>query len=94
MPALHSAEERWANDQRYEAMCLLCVALTRAKRGLYVLLPVPPKPRKDDEGFASLANWVRRSTGGEVYESGDPAWFTSVPDWVVKTAQETVVEAG
>lgn len=59
IPELREAEDRWAADQRYEGFCMLYVALTRAKRGLYVLLDTPPK--KPDPDKASLANWLARS---------------------------------
>ncbi len=82
VPALREAEERWGEAQCYEAMCVLYVALTRAKRGLYVLLPKPPKSRKDADGFASPANWIQRSVGegedGILWQSGDPAWMTGL----------------
>lgn len=84
-PALAAAEATWAEDQRYEAMCVLYVALTRAKRGLYVLLPQPPKSRKDPGRWASPANWIAQSVGGDgeeegpLFQAGDPAWFAAVP---------------
>jgi ATP-dependent helicase/nuclease subunit A len=82
VPAISAVEEAWADDQRYEAMCVLYVALTRAKRGLYVLLPEVPKSRKDPEGWASMANWIARSSGGTgeaLFQSGDPSWWRDVP---------------
>ena len=82
LPELRETEARWAADQRYEAMCMLYVALTRAKRGLYVLLAPPPKTPED--GKASLANWLAtavNSTGepGVVYQRGTPDWIAGVP---------------
>lgn len=82
VPAISAVEEAWADDQRYEAMCVLYVALTRAKRGLYVLLPEVPKSRKDAESWASMANWIARSSGGDgevLFQSGDPSWWRQVP---------------
>ena len=78
LPQLKSAEERWGQDQKYEAMCLLYVALTRAKRGLYVFLPEVSKSRKNSEEHSSLANWVRQSISED--EFGDSGWFSDVPD--------------
>jgi ATP-dependent exoDNAse (exonuclease V) beta subunit len=83
LPAIRETEASWATDQRYEAMCMLYVALTRAKRGLYVLLEQPPKSQ--DEGKASLANWLATSlqSSGEpglVYQRGGPDWVTRVPE--------------
>ena len=85
IPALASAEEAWADDERYETMCVLYVALTRAKRGLYVLLPDVPKSRKNSEDWMSPANWIARSVGGTseescLFQSGDPGWFAAIPD--------------
>jgi ATP-dependent helicase/nuclease subunit A len=83
MPALAAAEAEWSEDQRYEAMCVLYVALTRAKRGLYVMLPEIPKSRKDANEWASAANWIRRSAGRgdamRVFHSGDCEWWREVP---------------
>jgi ATP-dependent exoDNAse (exonuclease V) beta subunit len=81
VPAISAVEEAWADDQRYEAMCVLYVALTRAKRGLYVLLPEVPPKRKGAEGWASMANWIARSSGGAgevLFQSGDPSWWREV----------------
>lgn len=78
VPAISEAEAAWADGQRYEAMCVLYVALTRAKRGLYVLLPEVPKSRKDADLWASPANWIARSAGGD-FQSGDPSWWRDVP---------------
>lgn len=80
MPDLQAAEAKWGDEQRYEAMCLLYVALTRAKRGLYVLLPAVPKSRKEPESFGSLANWIREAACEEdgMFEAGDAKWFEGV----------------
>jgi len=81
MPGLQAAEEHWANEQRYEAMCLLYVALTRAKRGLYVLLPAEPKTRQKagGEDFSSLANWIRQAACAEGgFQAGDAKWHEGV----------------
>ncbi|WP_343225920.1 UvrD-helicase domain-containing protein [Luteolibacter marinus] len=81
VPVIGEAENAWADDQRYEAMCVLYVALTRAKRGLYVLLPEVPKSRKDADEWASMANWISRSgsqDGPVIFQSGDPAWWREV----------------
>ncbi len=82
LPEIRATEARWAADQRYEAMCMLYVALTRAKRGLYILLEPPPKTR--DVGKPSLSNWLEtaiQATGvpGVVYQRGTPDWLAEVP---------------
>jgi ATP-dependent helicase/nuclease subunit A len=81
IPEMRAAEERWGADQRYEAFCMLYVALTRAKRGLYVLLEPPAD--KADANKPSLANWLARSVGsagapGVVYQSGTPDWAENI----------------
>lgn len=78
-PELRKAEEEWEQMQRYEAMCLLYVALTRAKRGLIVLLD--PPGAKADPAKPSLANWMRCSLPAEqdgiLFRSGAPGWTTA-----------------
>ena len=101
VPELVRAEADWAAQQRYEALCLLYVALTRAKRGLYVLLAAPPANRKNDEGRgrASLANWVARSCGAEgspgvVFQAGRRDWIESVEPAGAKKGREPERELG
>jgi ATP-dependent helicase/nuclease subunit A len=82
IPEMSDAELRWAADQQYESFCLLYVALTRAKRGLYLLLDAPSKTR--DPQKASLANWVVRSLGGDfqpgtLHQTGMPDWPHTIP---------------
>ena len=94
VPELREAEARWGEAQCYEAMCVLYVGLTRAKRGLYVLLPEPPKSRKDGENFASPANWIMRSLGAEgtgvAWQAGDPGWLAEPGPREERTAAEPV----
>jgi len=78
LPEMRGAEQRWGETQRYEAFCTLYVALTRAKRGLYVLLD--PASKSADDGRASLANWMLNALGaagaaGVVFQSGTPNWI-------------------
>lgn len=92
-PGLVVAEESWADDQRYEALCVLYVAFTRAKRGLYVFLPEVPKSRKDADGWKSPANWIARSTvafsDDGTFRTGDASWVGSVPLRIAKPRVET-----
>ncbi len=81
IPEMRAAEERWAADQRYEGFCMLYVALTRAKRGLYVLLDTPSD--KADPERPSLENWLARSVGagcgtGIVFQSGESGWAEGI----------------
>lgn len=84
---LHAAlnEELEASKQRsgFESLCRLYVAMTRAKRGLYMIAKPPPKA---NEASMKEAQFLRRMLGGEVggddgapylteWETGDAQWF-------------------
>lgn len=81
VPELADGEEAWGMRQQYEAMCLLYVALTRAKRGLYVLLDEAKNPSDKP----SLACWVRRSLespqqeDGVLFQCGSGQWPEQFP---------------
>jgi len=81
-PEISEAESCWAAAQRYEAICMLYVALTRAKRGLYVLLDRPGKSANVEK--ASLSNWIQHSaknsesTDEILFEKGRADWFTLI----------------
>ncbi len=77
LPPMRELEEVWREQQQYEAMCVLYVALTRAKRGLYVLLDA--KSLKEENN--SLAKWISDSCPGEgsvIFESGNFDCFAQV----------------
>ena len=81
IPEMREAEASWAASQRYEAFCMLYVALTRSKRGLYVLLEPPSASQDADK--ASLANWLATAVSsngqpGTVYQSGSPDWVERI----------------
>ncbi|TAG08976.1 MAG: hypothetical protein EAZ42_08600 [Verrucomicrobia bacterium] len=83
-PEIKSLEEAWEKKQGYEAMCLLYVAITRAKRGLYLFLEKPAKA--DDADKATLVNWLRSSFAshsslldGIIYHAGISNWFEEMP---------------
>jgi ATP-dependent exoDNAse (exonuclease V) beta subunit len=86
VPPLREVEGQWADDQRYEMMCVLYVALTRARQGLYLLLPAPPPSRgRAGASWASPANLVAQALGGwdaaddgPSFRSGDPGWLDEV----------------
>ncbi|MES2440731.1 MAG: UvrD-helicase domain-containing protein [Verrucomicrobiota bacterium] len=82
IPEMREAEADWSASQRYEAFCMLYVALTRSKRGLYVLLEPPSASQDADK--PSLANWLARSVfsegqPGTIYQSGSPDWVEGFP---------------
>ncbi|MES2982256.1 MAG: UvrD-helicase domain-containing protein [Verrucomicrobiota bacterium] len=81
IPELRQAEETWVNQQTYEAFCKFYVALTRAKRGLYVYIDPPSKSSEPNK--PSLGNWLRTSLNmgreiGEVFEMGSDRWHTII----------------
>jgi ATP-dependent helicase/nuclease subunit A len=82
IPEMREAEAAWAADQQYEAFCMLYVALTRSKRGLYVLLEPPSASQEADK--PSLANWLARSVSstaesGVIHQSGTSNWVEDFP---------------
>jgi ATP-dependent exoDNAse (exonuclease V) beta subunit len=87
IPELLDAESQWSSNQRYEAFCMLYVALTRAKRGLYVLLDPPSK--SSDPEKPSLSNWLIRSVGeiteDEIlHQTGTDDWTDMIPIFKTK----------
>jgi ATP-dependent exoDNAse (exonuclease V) beta subunit len=67
----------------FESLCRLYVAMTRAKRGLYLIAQPPPK--KEDAAMKE-AQFLRRTLGASdagqecpsysiEWQTGDPAWF-------------------
>jgi len=97
LPEMREAEARWAADQRYEAFCTLYVALTRAKRGLYVLLEPPSRTRAEDR--ASLSNWLEQALGangepGIIYQNGAAGWIDTVPLTETQKSQAPPVALG
>lgn len=79
---MHQAQQDWEQQQQYEAMCLLYVALTRAKRGLYVLLEGKKDSKRGADPEAnSYADWIKDSCQGEsglLFESGSFQCFDAV----------------
>jgi ATP-dependent helicase/nuclease subunit A len=81
IPELRQAEETWVKQQTYEAFCKFYVALTRAKRGLYVYVSPPSKSSEPTK--PSLGNWLLTSLGmgseiGEVFEIGSDHWHSTI----------------
>ncbi|MES2996982.1 MAG: UvrD-helicase domain-containing protein [Verrucomicrobiota bacterium] len=81
IPEIAACEDAWGSAQRYENLCVLYVALTRAKRGLYVFLPEFANSHDPDK--ASIANWLLASLGADPndeefdYHTGNPEWHSS-----------------
>jgi ATP-dependent helicase/nuclease subunit A len=60
-------------DACYEKLCLLYVAMTRAKKAMVVI--VEPVGRSRSPNFPRLL----RETLGEAWASGNPRWFEAIP---------------
>jgi ATP-dependent helicase/nuclease subunit A len=88
---LHAAlqEEMETSKQRsgFESLCRLYVAMTRAKRGLYLIAEPPPKAK---EPSMKESQFVRRMLGvtggaeegasyGVEWQTGDSQWFAASP---------------
>jgi len=73
-PVLHGAREQIRARQSYEALCVLYVAMTRAKKALYC---VAAKGRNDK----NPGNWLARTFPGDgnCRELGDAKWFEAHP---------------
>lgn len=77
-PELRKCEEQWVSAQRYEELCALYVALTRAKRGIYAFLPQPPKDTETNP--ARLTNLFQDFSAADeelIFHTGDADWFRS-----------------
>jgi len=61
-------------DACYEALCVLYVAMTRAKRAVVVLVD-PAKPESISVNYPRLLS----ETLGETWEDGDAAWYEKLP---------------
>jgi ATP-dependent exoDNAse (exonuclease V) beta subunit len=83
-PVLRAHAERAAADACYEALSLLYVAMTRAKRALFVVVERPKQsanfPRLLVESLGDAAGTVqvgeREFAGG--WAAGDPEWFRAL----------------
>jgi ATP-dependent exoDNAse (exonuclease V) beta subunit len=80
-PPLAAAETAWVGQQIYEALCKLYVALTRAKRGVYLYLTEPSKSADDDK--SSYSSWIMNSlkldpTAGSTFEHGQRDWYAAL----------------
>ena len=71
---LAEANRRTLNNEVFEALCVNYVAMTRAKRALFVLLKSAPKNHSEALYFS---NHIEETLGGTLpWTLGDPAWFT------------------
>jgi len=80
-PSILEHEEAWKQDQYYESFCLLYVAMTRAKRGLYCMLDIPEKTRPEDGLGAWITDALEQTGLGDesvLYCDGDSDWVAEI----------------
>lgn len=74
--------------QEFESLCRLYVAMTRAKRGLYLITTPPPKSGesvnearllRERLGTGSLEEELGALTVNVAWSTGDPLWHETVP---------------
>jgi ATP-dependent helicase/nuclease subunit A len=87
---LAEASRRTLNNEVFEALCVNYVAMTRAKRALFVLLKSAPKTHSEALYFS---NHIESTLGGTLpWTLGDPDWFTHAhPVSVSAAPQQTVM---
>jgi ATP-dependent helicase/nuclease subunit A len=73
-PVLAAAREDERARQSYEALCVLYVAMTRAKKALYCLAPAGGNLRNAARLLATAL-----PTAGGRFEDGDARWFAAHP---------------
>jgi len=71
---LHAHVAAAEADACYEALCLLYVAMTRAKRAMYLLVD-PVKPNSTSHNYPKLLTEVL----GETWAGGDARWYEKLP---------------
>ena len=71
---LHAHVAAAEADACYEALCLLYVAMTRAKRAMYVLVD-PVKANSTSHNYPKLLT----DTLGEIWAGGDVRWYEKLP---------------
>ncbi|MFC1467632.1 UvrD-helicase domain-containing protein [Verrucomicrobiota bacterium] len=88
-PVLSAHKAQASEKSYYEALCLLYVALTRARRGLYIVTTAPSANSKSL--YASTLLQQTLGAGDDsplLYETGEPNWFEGEPG----KREEAVVE--
>lgn len=98
--ALKQEQDTARQRAGFESLCRLYVAMTRAKRGLYLIAEPPPKTK---EPTIKEAQFVRRMLGvegeGEASESyltewqtGDPQWYSHLPSLAPRPPEVAVTK--
>ncbi len=72
-------------EAAYEALALLYVGLTRAKRGMYVITTPPGK--SESRNYRKL---LASTLGDKTWSAGDPRWFEAIPILAATKPAESV----
>jgi ATP-dependent exoDNAse (exonuclease V) beta subunit len=96
--SLQKAFEDTISRQVAESLCVSYVAVTRAKHAMHLLCSpiMSDKPPKSYAGLllAALSGGNQAPPSTTLYETGDPEWFTGLPDLRFAEAQpRTMVKA-
>ena len=96
--SLQKAFEDTISRQVAESLCVFYVAVTRAKHAMHLLCSpiMSDKPPKSYAGLllAALSGGNQAPPSTTLYETGDPEWFTGLPDLLFAEAQpRTMVKA-
>ncbi len=92
-PTLAGILEAKRAEAAYESLCLLYVAMTRAKRALYMVTSFPGKTSRvlhfaalvkqaligDPRPVSGRPISIGGITATELYAAGDPSWFETIP---------------
>ncbi len=85
-PLLAEAWDHTLNNYVFEELCVMYVAMTRAKRAMTILLK-PSAAASTTEYFSDL---IERSLGGALpYSRGDPAWHSTCAPHALPPSAET-----
>lgn len=75
-PVLSAENEKESDENTFESLCVLYVALTRAKRALYLFTTPPPASGQSITHAAFLRNQLAGDAQEPcIYECGDPDWY-------------------
>lgn len=88
-PVLHQAREDMRARQTYEALCVLYVAMTRAKKALYCVAPAGRNEK-------NAGKWLENTFPGRephCREVGDPQWFRAHPPIVTSPSACSLAKA-
>ena len=100
-PALEQAHEQRTHEKRTEDLCLLYVAMTRAKQGLHMLVRPLKQGKKDKPlsrgltnlSYAAILRQALRGDGDEGYEGDQRLYEVGAGDWCGALSQTPAAPA-